>query len=142
MNQFNTTSVFIVEDHEVVRRVLSQFIERLPDFSLCGAAATAEAALAQIPNYQPQLVLVDVSLPGMNGIELIRILHEQYPTMWTLAVSAHEEGVYAGQALNAGARGYVMKGKTEQLREALRQISSGNIYLSERMETLLNRRKQ
>lgn len=141
MNQFNSTSVFIVEDHEVVRRVLSQFIERLPDFNLCGVAATAEAALVQIPDYQPQLVLVDVSLPGMSGIELIRILHEQYPAMWTLAVSAHEEGVYAGQALNAGARGYVMKGKTEQLREALRQVSSGNIYLSERMEIMLNGRK-
>ena len=73
------TSIFIVEDHRLVRHMLGKLIRRNPDFTLCGRAATGEAALEQIPACQPKLVLVDVSLPGIDGIELIRILHERYP---------------------------------------------------------------
>lgn len=134
----DVTSVFIVEDHKVVRRVIGQLIQRSPDLSLCGEAPSAEAALAQIPACQPQLVLVDISLPGMNGMELIRILHEQYPDMWTLALSAHDESIYASQAIRAGARGYVMKEKTENLLEAIRQIRRGNIYLSDKLRPILD----
>ena len=134
----NVISVFIVEDHKMVRRVMGQLIQRSPDLNLCGEAPSAEAALAQIPACQPQLVLVDISLPGMNGIELIRILHEQYPEMWTLALSAHDESIYASQALRAGARGYVMKEKTENLLEAIRQVRNGDIYLSDKLRTILD----
>lgn len=140
LSSSNITSVFIVEDHDVVRRVLSQLIRSLPDLSLCGMAPTAEAALEQIPECNPQLVLVDVSLPGMNGIDLIRILHEKYPEMWMLALSAHEESVYASLALRAGARGYVMKGKTDSLLEAMRQVRKGDIYVSDKVQALINGR--
>jgi DNA-binding NarL/FixJ family response regulator len=137
-NSPDVTPVFIVEDHKMVRHMISQLIQRSPDFILCGEAASAEAALAQIPDCQPQLVLVDVSLPGMNGIELIRILHDQYPDIWTLALSAHDESFYAGQALSAGARGYVMKEKSETLLEALRQVRNGDIYISDKVQALLD----
>jgi DNA-binding NarL/FixJ family response regulator len=134
------TTIFIVEDHEMVRQVLGRLIQRSPDFTLCGEADSAEAALLQIPECQPQLVLVDVSLPGMSGIELIRILHEQYPTMWTMVLSAHAESVYAIQALQAGARGYVMKEKPEILMEALRRVRNGDVYVSEKLQGILNDR--
>jgi YesN/AraC family two-component response regulator len=78
----------------MVRRLTGKWIQRTPGLSLCGEAASAEAALVQIPDCQSQLVLVDVSLPGMSGIELIRILHEAYPNMLLLALSGHDERMY------------------------------------------------
>jgi DNA-binding NarL/FixJ family response regulator len=134
-----TISVFIVEDHDLVRRMLGKLIRRNPELTLCGESPSAEEALLEIPDCQPQLVLVDVSLPGLNGIELIRILHEKYPQMWVLAISGHDESVYAKPALQAGARGYVMKGKIENVEEAIRQVRDGEIYVSEAMQTRLNR---
>jgi DNA-binding NarL/FixJ family response regulator len=134
----NVACVFIVEDHEAVRWVLRKFIQLSPDLSLCGEASSAEDALAQIPDSRPQLVLVDVSLPGMNGIELIRILHKKYPDMLLLVLSGHDESVYAIMALRAGARGYAMKGETEKLREAIRCVLNGDIYLSEKLQGLLD----
>jgi DNA-binding NarL/FixJ family response regulator len=109
----DVTNVFIVEDHKIIRRVLGKLIQSTPGLNLYGEAASAEAALAQIPTCQPQLVLIDVSLPDINGIELIGILHEKYPDMLLLAVSGHDESMYGIQAINAGARGYVMKGRVE-----------------------------
>lgn len=133
----NTIPVFIVEDHKLVRRVLRMLIQRSPDFSLCGEADSAEVALVEIPDCRPELVLIDVSLPGMNGIELIRILHETYPEMLLLALSAHDESFYGPQALNAGAHGYVMKEKSEHLLEALQHIRNGGIYMSDRLRSIL-----
>jgi DNA-binding NarL/FixJ family response regulator len=137
-NTLDITDVFIVEDHKMVRHVLGQLIQRAPDLNLCGEAPSAEEALVQIPDCQPQLVLVDVSLPGMNGIDLIRILHEKYPDMLLLALSGHDESVYGAMAIRAGARGYVMKGKIEEAQEAIRRVLNGDIYLSDNMRAILD----
>ena len=132
------TNVFIVEDHNLVRRAMGQMIQRTPGLSLCGEAATAEAALAKIPACKPQLVLIDISLPGMNGIDLIRVLHEKYPSMLLLALSGHDESVYGALAIHAGARGYVMKGKREKVMEAIRHISNDHIYVSDKLRAILD----
>lgn len=123
--------VFIVEDHEMVRRLLAKLIEQTPGVALNGTAGSAEEALEQIAENQPQLVLVDVSLPGMDGIELISVISKRWPHIRTLAVSGHDESLYAQAALQAGARGYVMKGKAVQVAEAIRAICNGELYLSE-----------
>lgn len=123
--------VFIVEDHDAVRRTLGRLITRTADLTLCGEAASAEAALELIPGCVPGLVLVDISLPGMDGLELIGILKERYPELLTLAVSGHDESVYAIPALRAGARGYVMKGKITNVAEAIRHVNDGGIYASD-----------
>ena len=127
-NSQDVINVFIVEDHKIMRRVMGQMIRSTPGLNLCGEAASAEAALVQIPTCWPQLVLIDISLPDMNGIELIRILHEKYPDMLLLAVSGHDESVYGVQAIHAGARGFVMKGAVEKVREAIRHIHNGLYY--------------
>lgn len=129
--------IFLVEDHDIVRRLLGKVIERTSGFTLSGEASTAEAALAQMALRLPDLVLVDVSLPGMDGIELIRVLKERYPKLLTLAVSGHDESVYAAPALHAGARGYVMKGKLEAVVEAIRHVCTGGIYASEAVRARL-----
>jgi DNA-binding NarL/FixJ family response regulator len=82
----NVACVFIVEDHEAVRWVLRKFIQLSPDLSLCGEASSAEDALDQITDSRPQLVLVGVYFAGMNGIELISILHKKYHDMLLLVV--------------------------------------------------------
>lgn len=125
-----STRTFIVEDHTVFRQMLGKLVDHISGLTLCGAAATAEAALAQIPDCDPEFVLIDISLPDMNGIELIRILHQQYPNLSLLAISGHEEKVYAVSALKAGARGYVMKGKMEQVKRAIIGVCRGEIYAS------------
>lgn len=130
--------VFIVEDHELVRNLLGKLIEQTPDLALNGSAGTAEEALEQISRSLPQIVLIDVSLPGMDGIELIGIISERWPDMRTLAVSGHDEALYAKAALRAGARGYVMKGQVLQIAEAIRTVRSGEIYLSEEMRQELD----
>lgn len=125
--------VFIVEDHAAVRQMMEKLIEKTPGFTLSGSAASAEETLEKIPAARPHLVLVDVSLPGMDGIELIRVLHERWPEILTLAVSGHNESLYAPAALQAGARGYVMKGKVLQVAEAIRHVCNGGLYISDRL---------
>lgn len=130
-------NVFIVEDHAAVRKMLGRLIRRSDGLALCGEAGSAEAALEQLPSCGPQLVLVDISLPGMDGIELIRVLHERYPHLVLLAISGHDESVYAVPAIRAGARGYVMKGEVLKVAEAIRQVCNGNVYASDEVRAKL-----
>lgn len=137
-NENSSATVYIVEDHDIVRNLLVQLVERTPGVSVGGVATSAEEALEQIPARRPRLVLVDVSLPGIDGIELIRIIHERWPDVLTLAISGHDETLYAAATLNAGARGYVMKGNVTQVAEAIQRILAGESYLSPQLQDLLN----
>jgi DNA-binding NarL/FixJ family response regulator len=129
--------VFIVEDHKLVRQVMGKLIQRADGIVLCGEADSAEDALEKIPDCQPQLVLVDVSLPGINGIELIQILHGKYPEMKFLALSAHDESVYGAMAIRAGAHGYIMKDKVGQVLDAISEVTEGRLFISDTLQTIL-----
>ncbi len=122
---------FIVDDHETIRVLLAEYIETASDLAMCGTAASGEEALARISPTECDLVLVDVRMPGMSGIELVRHLKQRYPEIRCLMFSGHAEQVYVEQALAAGARGYVMKGNPEELLQAIRHVLSGKIYLSD-----------
>ena len=116
----------------MVRQLLGKLIEQSPGLTLQGSAESAEEALEYLANdKRPDLALVDISLPGMDGIELIGIMKERWPEILTLAVSGHDESLYARAAFKAGARGYVMKGKLVSVREAIRQVVDGGRYVSE-----------
>ena len=118
----------------MVRQLLGKLIEQSPGLTLGGSAASAEEALDLFSNdHRPDLVLVDISLPGMDGIELIGIIAERWPEILSLAVSGHDESLYARAAFKAGARGYVMKGKLVSVREAIRQVADGGRYVSEEL---------
>ena len=131
--------VFIVEDHDMVRQMLGRWVQRAADLRLCGEARAAEEALQKLPQCHPDLVLVDISLPQINGIELIGMLQEQYPELLILAISGHDESVYALPALRAGAHGYLMKGDVDKLDEAIKQVRGGGIYASETVRALLEK---
>lgn len=125
------TRIYVVEDHPIMREMIVTYMEDVADMEVCGTAEAAEVALEGIPEATPDLVLVDVSMPGMDGIELTRRLQATFPEMRVLILSGHEEDVYAERALHAGSRGYVTKGDPDILLYAISRVMAGDIYLSE-----------
>jgi DNA-binding NarL/FixJ family response regulator len=127
--------ILLVDDHPIVRQGLAELIDAEKDLTVCGTADSMNAALEQMPTLKPDLVVVDISLKGSNGIELLKNIKVRYPKMKVLMLSMHDEGLYAIRALRAGASGYIMKQEaTEKVIEAARKVLNGEIYLSDKME--------
>jgi DNA-binding NarL/FixJ family response regulator len=123
--------VLIVDDHPVVRYGLLQMLANEPDFEVCGEAASAQEALALVDQRKPDIAVVDISLKGTNGIELIKQIHAIRPEARILVSSMHDEKLFAERALRAGANGYINKqvAITEMV-GAIRRVLSGKVYLS------------
>jgi len=105
-----TYRVFIVDDHPLVRNALKRLLAQEPSLEVSGEAVSAEDALEQLQCVRPDITLVDFSLPGMDGVELIRRLSRSYPGLRCLMISVHHEQLYIDKALAAGASGYIVKG--------------------------------
>lgn len=130
--------LFLVEDHPISRRGLEAILDAEMDLKVCGEAGTAAEARDKIPEADPDLVLVDLSLARGSGLELIKSLQNRRPELPLLVVSMHDEALYALRCVRAGAQGYVMKRRAgEVLVDAVRQVLDGQIYLSEEMRTQL-----
>lgn len=128
------TSVFLVDDHPLVRQGLAQIINHETDMEVIGEAEDASHALHLIETKQPDLVIVDISLRGNNGLELIKNIKAVLPNLPILVFSMHDECVYAQRALRAGARAYVMKQESaDKILLAIRRIIGGDIYVSHRV---------
>jgi|SRR5579863_2152866 DNA-binding NarL/FixJ family response regulator len=126
--------IFIVDDHPVVRQGLALLINREPDLVVCGDAEEANAALQKIASLKPDVVLVDISLNGPDGLDLLKNIRMRDQNLPVLILSMLDELLYAERALRAGASGYIMKQEaTEQVLVAIRRILGGEIYLSNRM---------
>jgi DNA-binding NarL/FixJ family response regulator len=126
------SQVFIVEDHPVFREGLVQILSAASGLAVCGQAGSAEQALRDIPASGPALVLVDLSLPGKSGLELVRELRALDPKLKLLVVSMHDEALYADRVLRAGGDGYIMKQEDpEELVHAIQDVLAGHIYVSE-----------
>jgi len=127
-------TVFIVDDHPIVRQGLALLINREPDLVVCGDAEEAGSALRLIEELKPDLVVVDISLSGPDGLDLLKSIRARDPNLPVLILSMMDELLYAERGLRAGANGYIMKQQaTEQVLVAIRRILGGEIYLSERM---------
>lgn len=119
-----------------MRRGYAFLVEAEMDMEICGETGTAREALEQIPDADPDLVIVDLTLEGMGGLELIKRLQSKYPDLPLLVVSMHDESLYADRALQAGARGYIMKSEVEsEVVKAIRRILDGGVFLSEELST-------
>jgi DNA-binding NarL/FixJ family response regulator len=124
--------VFIVEDHPVFREGLMQIINSEGDLTVCGEAGDAEHALEAIPSLKPDLVVVDITLPGKSGLELIKDLRARNGGLKLLVLSMHDEALYADRVLRAGGDGYIMKQEDpEEVVHAIRDVLGGHIYVSE-----------
>jgi DNA-binding NarL/FixJ family response regulator len=124
--------IFMVEDHPAFREGLEQIISGEKDLSVCGEAGDADHALRAITRLKPDLVLVDITLPGKSGLELIKELRSRNSKVRILVVSMHDEALYADRVLRAGGDGYIMKQEDpEEIVHAIRDVLGGHIYVSE-----------
>lgn len=126
--------VFLVDDHPIVRQGLTLMIDREPDLMVCGEAKDALTAMQSVAAANPDIVVVDISLSGPDGLELLKNIRVSWPHLPVLILSMHDESIYAERALRAGAQGYIMKQEaTEKVLVALRRILNREIYVSERI---------
>jgi DNA-binding NarL/FixJ family response regulator len=127
-------TVFIVDDHPLLRQGLALMINREQDLAVCGEAADAQTAMTEIAAQKPDILIVDISLSGPDGLDLLKNIRTVYPNLPVLILSMHDESIYAERALRARANGYIMKQEaTEKVLVAVRRILKGDIYLSDRM---------
>ena len=141
MAGFAPTKILIVDDHPVVRLGLAEVINREADMTVCAEAADITEAMRKMEASHPDVVIVDISLEGESGIELIEHIRARWPSVKMLVSSAHDERVFAGRVLRAGAMGYVSKREAlTKIVEALRQVLRGEVYLSPQMATALLQR--
>jgi DNA-binding NarL/FixJ family response regulator len=132
--------VLVVDDHPIVREGIAQLLDRQADLCACGEATDIESALRSVRELAPDVVVIDLSLGREAGLDLIERLAVLSPGLPMLALSMHDESLYARRALQAGARGYIMKQEgTELLLKALRTVLVGEVYVSERVNASLLR---
>jgi DNA-binding NarL/FixJ family response regulator len=133
--------VLVIDDHPIVREGLAQMINREPDLMVCGDAANMQRALQLIEALRPDILIVDVSLEGPDGLDLLKHIRTQDPSLPVLILSMHDESIYAERALRAGANGYIMKQEaTERVLDALRRILNHEIYVSSRIASKMLQR--
>jgi DNA-binding NarL/FixJ family response regulator len=126
--------IVIVDDHPLFRKGLEQLIHSEDGFAVCGEANNAAEAMDVIRTLNPDLAIVDLSLPGANGIELIKNIRAEFSKLPVLVLSMHDESLYALRALRAGAEGYVMKHEAmTNVIQAIREVFNGRPYLSPAM---------
>ena len=126
--------IVIVDDHPLFRKGLEQLIQSHDGLAICGEAANAAEAMDVIRQIAPDMAIVDLSLPGANGIELIKNIRAEFPKLLILVLSMHDESLYALRSMRAGAQGYVMKQEAlDSVVLAIREIFAGRPYLSPAM---------
>jgi len=130
--------IVIVDDHPLFRKGLEQLINSNDGLAICGEAANAAEGMDVIRRIAPDMVIVDVSLPGANGIELIKNIRAEFAKLPILVLSMHDESLYALRSLRAGAQGYVMKQEAlANVLTAIHQVFDGRPYLSPAMSAKL-----
>src|SRR4029077_9893832 len=132
--------VVIVDDHPLFRERLSQLINQELDMEVCGEAEDAQQAIQLIRNESPDLAIVDITLKGSSGLELIKSIKALPLGVPVLVLSMHDESPYAERALRAGASGYITKHEAaDQVLLAIRRVLAGQVYLSEKMNSVFLR---
>ncbi len=123
--------LLVVDAHPIVRYGIRHMFEQVPEVTVCGEAENGRSALEAMRALNPDLVLMEVAMPGMNGIELIKLMLSERPLLKILMLSNHDESLYALRALRAGAKGYLTKAQPlEHIGDALRSIIEGATYVS------------
>ena len=126
-------SILIVEDHKIVAEVLANILRRSGKFEVAGMVHSAEDALEQLSERNIDLVLVDVSLPHISGIELVAMIHEKYPHILSVVISGHNTSLYVKRSLEAGARGYIVKDDIHDIEKGIQHVLAGGTYLSKQL---------
>lgn len=126
-----TIRILLADDHTIVRKGLLSLLEREPDIDVIADVEDGRAAVKTVSQMKPDIVIMDISMPGLNGIEATRQIMSEAPTTRVICLSMHGERKFVGAMLRAGASGYVLKNDvTKELTEAIRRVLSGRTYLS------------
>lgn len=126
-----TSKILLVEDHAIFAQALLRVLRDRGHLDIVAVVGSAEEAIERIPDLDPDLVLVDVSLPQRSGISLVIALQEKYPQLPCVMLSGHMSQHYARRSLAAGARGYLVKDHTDEILEGIQHVLQGEIYVSE-----------
>jgi DNA-binding NarL/FixJ family response regulator len=130
--------ILVVDDHPIVRQGLALMLNREADLVVCGEAEDANGAMLVMTSAHPDVLILDISLNGPDGLDLLKTIRTTHPTLPVLILSMHDESIYAERALRAGANGYIMKQEaTEKVLVAVRRILNGEIYVSDRVANKL-----
>lgn len=136
VNRKPKIKVLLVDDHPILRAGLGRLINQEADMMICGEAEDGATAFDLVGTLNPDIAVIDISLKGSNGIELVKNLKARYPELPTMVLSMHDESLYAERALRAGSLGYIMKEEAiEQVLVAIRKVLQGEIFLSEKMKS-------
>jgi DNA-binding NarL/FixJ family response regulator len=126
--------VLLIDDHPIVRQGLALLIDREGDLLVCGEADGAHSAFHAIETLRPDIVVLDISLSGPDGLDVLKEIRMKTASLPVLILSMHDESIYAERAMRAGANGYIMKQEaTEKVLVAIRRILQGEVYLSDRL---------
>src|SRR5580693_10807124 len=129
-SQVAKKKILLVDDHPIFRHGLTELLDRQVDLVVCGHADSAPTALEQMRRLKPDLAILDITLRGTNGIELVKLMKAEAPHLPILVLSMHDESLYALRALKAGALGYVMKAEALQhVINAVRRVLDGRIFV-------------
>jgi DNA-binding NarL/FixJ family response regulator len=132
--QPRTIRIVIVDDHPIVRRGIAAMLNQESDMQVCAEADSYHAGIDAIREHHPDLAIIDLTLPDIGGLELVKQVRAIDPELLMLVLSMHDESLYAERVLRAGARGYIMKQEgTDKLIGAVRAVMRGDIYVSEKM---------
>ena len=124
--------VLLADDHSIVRAGLSRIVEESGDMEVIAEAADGRETIRLVRETSPDVAVIDISMPGLDGLEVVSQLHGQYPDLPILILTMHEEGQYVVRAIQAGAMGYMTKQSApEQLLKAIRKIFEGSRYLTD-----------
>ena len=145
MNNFSQpirlTRLVLADDHPLVRAGIRAELEKLPDVQVVGEAGNGREALALVKSLQPDVVFIDISMPGLNGLEAVARITQDFPDVRVIILSMHENEEYVWRALKAGAVGYLLKkAATTELETALLRVSQGEIYLSRDISARLHKK--
>ena len=126
----NKISILLVDDHGVVREGIKRLLERQPDFEVVDECANGEQALTRIEQLQPNVVMMDLSMPGLSGLDVTRRAKAAGSSSRIIALTVHEDEGYVREALNAGARGYLLKRTPPELiPQAVKTVNDGGIFI-------------
>ncbi len=127
----NTSQILLVDDHPLLCDGLTKLIDHESGMSVCGHAGNIQQALCMVDELQPAMVITDLTLPGRNGLELVKDLGATHPELPVMVLSMHDELLYAERVLRAGGRGYIMKDSPpERIIEAIRIVLAGGVFAS------------
>ncbi|MBD3225081.1 MAG: response regulator [Caldithrix sp.] len=131
-------NIYLVDDHAILLDGISQLLSDDPDIHISGRAASAEAALTFLENHTVDLLITDYSLPGIDGMELIRLVKKIMPSIKIIVLSMHDEAVLVNSILKSGVHGYVLKKDSHnELLSAIKAVQNNQIYISQDLQSVI-----